>query len=199
LIDVDGRQVGVIPTREALEMARAKKVDLVEVAPNANPPVCRLLDFGKYMYEKTKREREARKAHKLQVIKELRIMPTTDDYHVGFKVKQVRKYLAEGAKVKVSVVFRGRAITHPEVGKQQLMKFVEELGAEAVLEQAPKMEGRSLQMLLAPASHGSAKSKAAKPSADGHAKPPKTTAEPAARAASPSPTSPQNVTTSPKP
>jgi translation initiation factor IF-3 len=162
LIDADGKQLGVVPTREALEMARVKKVDLVEVAPNAVPPVCRLLDFGKFMYEKTKREREARKAHKIQELKELRFKPTTDEYHIGFKLKQARKYLAEGSKVKVSVLFRGRAITHPEVGRRLLEVVVAELGAEAVVEQFPKMEGRSLQMVLAPpAGHAAAKLKAA--------------------------------------
>ncbi|MCA1554268.1 MAG: translation initiation factor IF-3, partial [Chloroflexi bacterium] len=100
LIDVDGKQLGVVSTREALDMARAKQVDLVEVAPNAVPPVCRLLDFGKFQYERTKKEREARKSHKIQKLKELRFLPTTDEYHVGFKVKQARKYLGEGSKVK---------------------------------------------------------------------------------------------------
>ena len=152
----------MVATRDALEMARAKKVDLVEVAPNAMPPVCRLLDFGKFMYEKTKREREARKAHKIQELKELRFKPTTDEYHIGFKVKQARKYLAEGSKVKVSVLFRGRAITHPEVGRRLLEVVVADLGADAVVEQFPKMEGRSLQMVLSPpASHAASKPKAA--------------------------------------
>ncbi|MBI5880426.1 MAG: translation initiation factor IF-3 [Chloroflexi bacterium] len=150
LIDVDGKQLGVVPTREALEMARAKQVDLVEVAPNAAPPVCRLLDFGKFMYERTKKEREARKAHKVQELKELRFKPTTDEYHIGFKLKQARKYLSDGSKVKVSVLFRGRSITHPEVGKRLLELVVEKLGSDAALEQPPKMEGRSLQMVLAP-------------------------------------------------
>ncbi len=148
-----------MPTREALELARAKQVDLVEVAPNAVPPVCRLLDFGKFMYEKTKREREARKAHKIQEVKELRMKPTTDEYHIGFKVKAARKYLAEGSKVKVSVVFRGRAITHPEVGKAILEKIAQALSSEAIIEQYPKLEGRSLQMLLVP-SKEAAKAKA---------------------------------------
>ncbi|MBI1801725.1 MAG: translation initiation factor IF-3 [Chloroflexi bacterium] len=160
LIDADGKQLGVIPTREALEMARAKHVDLVEVAPNATPPVCRLLDFGKFMYEKTKREREARKSHKIQELKELRFKPTTDEYHIGFKLKQVRRYLGEGSKVKVSVVFRGRAITHPEVGHKLLENIAKTLGSEAAVEQMPKMEGRSLQMVLAPpAGHSAPKPK----------------------------------------
>ncbi len=153
LIDTDGKQLGIVPTREALDMAKAKQVDLVEVAPNAVPPVCRLLDFGKFMYERTKKEREARKSHKIQKLKELRFLPTTDEYHVGFKVKQARKYLGEGSKVKVSVLFRGRAITHPEVGKNLLMKVVTDLGNDVVVEQPPKMEGRSLHMVLAPAAH----------------------------------------------
>jgi translation initiation factor IF-3 len=105
------------------------------------------------MYERTKKEREARKSHKIQKLKELRFLPTTDEYHVGFKVKQARKYLGEGSKVKVSVLFRGRAITHPEVGKNLLMKVVTDLGNDVVVEQQPKMEGRSLHMVLAPAAH----------------------------------------------
>ncbi len=155
-------------------MARAKKVDLVEVAPNAVPPVCRLLDFGKFMYEKTKREREARKSHKIQELKELRFKPTTDEYHVGFKLKAVRKYLSDGSKVKVSVVFRGRAITHPEVGRSLLEKIVTALGTDAVVEQYPKMEGRSLQMVLAPpSSHAPMKPKPAdKPAVAAPAKAP---------------------------
>ncbi len=150
LIDTDGSQLGIVPTRDALDMARAKHVDLVEVAPNAQPPVCRLLDFGKFQYEKTKKEREARKSHKAQKLKELRFLPTTDEYHVGFKVKQARKYLEDGSKVKVSVLFRGRSITHPEVGRKLLMFVVDELGTDAVVEQSPKMEGRSMQLVLAP-------------------------------------------------
>jgi translation initiation factor IF-3 len=169
LIDVDGKQLGIVPTRDALDMAKAKHVDLVEVAPNAVPPVCRLLDFGKFMYERTKKEREARKSHKIQKLKELRFLPTTDEYHVGFKVKQARKYLGEGSKVKVSVLFRGRSITHPEVGKSLLMKVVTDLGADVVVEQPPKMEGRSLQMVLAPASHA-AKAKQAQPAVAAPAK-----------------------------
>jgi len=165
LIDVDGKQLGVVPTREALEMARAKQVDLVEVAPNAAPPVCRLLDFGKFMYERTKKEREARKTHKVQELKELRFKPTTDEYHVGFKLKQARKYLSDGSKVKVSVIFRGRSITHPEVGKRLLELVVEQLGGEATVEQMPKMEGRSLHMVLSPPAGGAKTKPAEKPAA----------------------------------
>lgn len=178
----------MVATRDALEMARAKKVDLVEVAPNAVPPVCRLLDFGKFMYEKTKREREARKAHKIQELKELRFKPTTDEYHIGFKVKQARKYLSEGSKVKVSVLFRGRAITHPEVGRRLLEVVVADLGADAVVEQFPKMEGRSLQMVLSPpVSHAAPKAKPAG-AADKPAKPPaKPAAKPPAKVAEAAP------------
>ena len=186
LIDTDGKQLGIVPTRDALEMAKAKHVDLVEVAPNAAPPVCRLLDFGKFNYEKTKKEREARKSHKIQKLKELRFLPTTDEYHVGFKVKQARKYLGEGSKVKVSVLFRGRAITHPEVGRNLLMKVVTDLGDEAIVEQMPKMEGRSMHLVLAPAAHAVKAKAHAQPaavaagpargdSARGNSKPPQTT------------------------
>jgi translation initiation factor IF-3 len=150
LIDETGKQLGIFPTRDALGIARERNLDLVEVAPNADPPVCRLLEYGKYLYEKTKREREARRAQKTVEVKEIRLRPKTDDYHAGFKIKQARRWLAEGAKVKVRVLFRGREITHSEIGREALSKVAAELQDVAIVEQEPGMEGRTMLMLLAP-------------------------------------------------
>jgi translation initiation factor IF-3 len=150
LIDETGKQLGIYPTREALGIARERNLDLVEVAPNADPPVCRLLNYGKYVYERAKREREARRAQRTVEIKEIRLRPKTDDYHASFKIKQARRFLAEGAKVKVRVLFRGREITHPEIGREVLSKVAVELQDVAVVEQEPGMEGRTMLMLLAP-------------------------------------------------
>ncbi len=138
--------------REALNIAREKDLDLVEVAPNANPPVCRIMDYGKYAYERTKREREARKAQKTIDVKEMRIRPNTDEYDRGYKVKRARKWLEDGAKVKVRILFRGREITHPEIGRQILDQIYEELSDIAQIEQQPSMEGRAMLMVLGPKS-----------------------------------------------
>jgi translation initiation factor IF-3 len=152
LIDQSGKQMGIFSRREALERARERNLDLVEVAPNAEPPVCRLMDYGKYVYERTKREREARKAKKTIDMKEVRLRPKTDDYHIGFKLKRAREFLREGAKVKVRVLFRGREITHPEIGLQLLRKVAAQLEDVAVVEHQPRLEGRSMLMILGPIS-----------------------------------------------
>lgn len=138
--------------REALQLARERNLDLVEVAPNAEPPVCRILDYGKFIYERAKREREARRAQKVIEIKEIRLRPKINDYHAGFKIKQARRFLADGAKVKVRVVFRGREISHPEIGRSLLEKVATELGDVATIEQQPDMEGRTMLMVLSPVS-----------------------------------------------
>jgi len=142
--------MGILPLREAINAARERELDLVEVAPNADPPVCRILDYGKYQYVQMKKQREARKAQKTTEIKEVRLRPKTDDYHAGFKMKRARKFLAEGMKVKVRVQFRGREITHPEIGLEQLREVAEMLADVAVVEQRPNMEGRTMLMVLAP-------------------------------------------------
>ena len=144
--------MGIYQTREAIQMARDKGLDLVEVAPNANPPVCKILDFGKFAFEQAKREREARKRQKTIEIKTLRLRPKTTDYHEGFKVKQARQWLAEGAKVKVMILFRGREIVvSADSARKQLADVAEALGDVAVIEQRPDIEGRTMHMLLAPA------------------------------------------------
>lgn len=150
LVGEDGNQIGVVPLREALNAAREQRLDLVEVAPNAKPPVCRILNYGKYTYERTKREREARKAQKTIEVKEIRLRPKTDDYHRGFKVKRAREWLKGGAKVKVRILFRGREITHPDIGWDILRGISEELSDIGQVEQRPSMEGRTLLMVLGP-------------------------------------------------
>ncbi len=135
---------------QALQLAAEKDVDLVEVAPAASPPVCRLLDYGKFRYEQAKKDRESRKGQKGQEIREVRLRPRTEEHDIEVKARLVRKFLAEGQKVKISVFFRGREITHPELGMALLRKVAESLQEEAKLEKAPSMEGRSMTMILAP-------------------------------------------------
>lgn len=150
LIDINGDQLGVVSLREAINAARERGLDLVEVAPQANPPVCKILDFGKFQYLQMKKQREARKAQKGTEIKEVRLRPKTDDYHFGFKVKRARGFLKEGMKVKVRIQFRGREITHPEIAMAQLQEVADALGDVATVEQMPNMDGRSMLMVLAP-------------------------------------------------
>ena len=150
MIDEKGKQVGVVPTYEALRMAQDRSLDLVEVAPNAQPPVCRIIDFGKFMYERTKKEREAKKGQKAIEVKELRIRPKTNWYHTGFKLKRVREFLKAGNKIRVRVIFRAREITHIAIGREILEKVAVELADAASIEQVPIMDGKSMVMLLAP-------------------------------------------------
>jgi translation initiation factor IF-3 len=150
LIDDEGQQLGVVPLRDAINAARERGLDLVEVAPAANPPVCKILDYGKYQYLQMKKQREARRSQKNTEIKEIRIRPKTDDYHIGFKLRNARRFLAEGNKVKVRIQFRGREITHPEIGLEQLKEVAEALDDIAQVEQQPNMDGRTMLMVLAP-------------------------------------------------
>jgi translation initiation factor IF-3 len=150
LIDEDGAQLGVIPIAEALQIARTRDTDLVEVAPNAQPPVCRLMDYGKFLYERSKREREARRAHKQTEVKEIRLRPKTGEHDIAYKIRDARRFLQKGAKVKVRIRFRGREITHPEVASDLLDRIAEELSDVAVVEKAGEMEGRTMLMILAP-------------------------------------------------
>jgi len=150
LIDEDGGQLGVVPIAEALQIARTRDTDLVEVAPNAQPPVCRLMDYGKFLYERSKREREARRAHKQPEVKEIRLRPKTGEHDIAYKVRDARRFLQRGAKVKVRIRFRGREITHPEVARDLLARIAKELSDVAVVEKAGEMEGRTMLMILAP-------------------------------------------------
>jgi translation initiation factor IF-3 len=139
-----------VPTQEALRMAQAADKDLVEVSPNADPPVCRILDFGKFLYEKTKKDKEARRAQKIIEVKEIQLRPKTTDHHAGFKVRDARRWLEEGKKVKVRIKFRGREITYPQIARQELMDIAQELSDVGVVEQMPDLEGRTMLMVLAP-------------------------------------------------
>lgn len=150
VIDEEGQQLGVMPTYEALRLAQERGLDLVEVAPNAIPPVCRLLDFGKFQYERQKKEREARRAQKVIEVKEIRLRPRTGEHDLDVKVRQSLAFLAEGAKVRVMVRFRGREITHPEIAREQLAEFAQKVGDAAIIEQQPAMEGPNLFMVLSP-------------------------------------------------
>jgi translation initiation factor IF-3 len=151
LIDETGKQLGIYSTREAQRLADDRGLDLVEVAPGANPPVCRLLDYGKFMYERGKREREARKAQKQIEIKEIRVRPKIADHDVTIKMNQARQFLADGAKVRMRVRFRGREITHQEIARKLLERIAEQMSDVAAIEQTPMMEGNTMLMLLAPA------------------------------------------------
>jgi len=135
---------------EALRLAQERNLDLVEVAPNAQPPVCRIIDFGKFMYERTKKEREAKKGQKAIEVKELRIRPKTNWYHTGFKLKRVREFLKNGNKIRVRVLFRAREITHITIGREILERVAAELADAANIEQLPMLDGKSLVMVLAP-------------------------------------------------
>ena len=141
--------MGIVPLRDALEAAQSRDLDLVEVAPNANPPVCRLMDYGKFLYEQAKKEKKSRKAQKTEV-KEIRLRPKTGQHDVAFKVRDARRFLDSGLKVKVRVRFRGREITYPEIGREMLKRIAEELGDVSEVEQRPRMEGRSMLMILSP-------------------------------------------------
>lgn len=152
VISDTNENLGVIPLSEALAVAEARSLDLVEVSPNADPPVCRIMDFGKFQYEKQRKERKARKQQKSIEVKEIRLSPKTDEHHLGFKVRDARKWINDGMKVRVRIRFRGREITHANIGRDRLEKIAAELNDIAVVEQMPNMEGNTMLMVLAPAS-----------------------------------------------
>lgn len=150
MIDEDGTQLGIMPLREARRIAEDKNLDLVNVAPTAKPPVCRVMDYGKFKYEQSKKEKEARKNQKIVELKEVRMTPNIEEHDLQVKLKNVQKFLSEGNKVKVSVRFRGREITHSTIGQQLLMKLAQASSEQAIVERLPKLEGRSMVMILAP-------------------------------------------------
>lgn len=150
MIGANGENVGVVAIQEALRLANEADLDLVEVAPNSEPPVCRIMDFGKFLYEKTKKEREARRAQTKIEVKEIRLRPKTNVYHQGFKIKDARGWLEQGNKVRVRIRFRGREIDYVDLALNDLKKVAEELADVSAIEQAPIMEGRSVVMVLAP-------------------------------------------------
>lgn len=150
LIDDEGNQIGVVPTLQARSMAEEKGLDLVEVAPNASPPVCRILDYGKYKFELEKKNRENKKRQKLMELKEIRMQPKIDEHDLQFKTKHVGEFLDKGAKVKVTVRFRGRELAHTERGRDVLDKVLEMLERDVVVDRPPAMEGRFMSMTISP-------------------------------------------------
>ena len=150
LVDQNGEQLGIKSRNEALEIASRVNLDLVLVAPNAKPPVARIMDYGKFRFEQQKKEKEARKNQKTISLKEVRLSPTIDEHDFNTKLRNAIKFLEKGDKVKASIRFKGRAITHKEIGQRVLDRFSAECSELATVEQAPKMDGRSMFLILAP-------------------------------------------------
>ena len=146
----DGAQLGIMPTRQALELAEEKQLDLVKIAPTARPPVCKLMDYGKYRFEQSKKEREIRKNQKVIEIKEVRLSATIEDHDVDVKYKAAVKFLQSGNKVKVTIRFRGRQITHSEIGREVMDDFAEKIKEFGIIERRPLIEGRNMTMIIAP-------------------------------------------------
>lgn len=147
---IDGEDSVVVPTRDALKNAIEKGLDLVEISPNAKPPVCRVMNYGKYCFEQSKRTKEAKKNQRVIQLKEVKVRPNIEEHDFDTKLKNAERFLSEGDKVKVTVMFRGREITHPELGKVLCDKMVERLQEVAVMERAPKVEGRNMTAIFAP-------------------------------------------------
>jgi len=150
LVGEKGEQLGIMPLVQAREVAKKQNLDLVEVAPTSVPPVCRLLDYGKYKYEQAKKEQQARKSQKVSLLREVRLRPKIGTHDFEFKARTARKLLTDGDKVKLTLMFRGREATHPELGWKVLQRMVESLSEIAVLERQPIMEGRRMNIILAP-------------------------------------------------
>ncbi len=150
LIDPNGEQLGIKSKQEALEIAARLNLDLVMVAPNAKPPVCRIMDYGKFRFEQQKKEKEARKKQKVINVKEVRLSPTIEEHDFNTKLRNARKFLEKGDKVKATIRFKGRAITHKEIGQRVLDRFSEACADISIVESAPKMDGRSMFLVLAP-------------------------------------------------
>ncbi len=150
LIDADGSQLGVVSTTEALRISAERELDLVKIAPTAAPPVCRIMDYGKFRFEQAKKEKEAKKNQHIVEIKEVRLSPGIDIHDFNFKLKNAVKFLQDGNKVKVSIRFRGREMAHTQIGQQQMVKFAEGCETVASVERPPKLEGRNMAMFLAP-------------------------------------------------
>ncbi len=150
LIDGSGEKLGVMPTEEALARAEDEELDLVEVAPKADPPVCKIMDYGKYRYEQSKRAKTAKKRQKSVKVKEIRMRPKIAEHDFQFNKRHVEDFLSKGAKTKVIVNFWGREITHIDIGRDKLQRMASELSEVCEVEQSPKMEGRNMVMILAP-------------------------------------------------
>ena len=153
MVSAEGEQLGILPIAQALDLARQRDMDLVEVAGEAVPPVCRIMDFGKYKYMQSRRQKDARKKQTVIQVKEVKLGPKTDTHDFDFKAKHVRRFLEEGNKAKVTVRFKGREMAHTELGWKMLHKMSEILGDIATVESHPRLEGRMLSMILTPRPH----------------------------------------------
>jgi translation initiation factor IF-3 len=150
LIGPDGQQVGILPIKEALAMAAEAHLDLVEVAPQAAPPVCRVMDYGKFKYQQSKKQQEARRRQTIIQVKEVKVRPKIEEHDLAFKLRNTRRFLGDSDKVKISVIFRGREIAHTDRGFRILAQMAEALADVGVVEQQPRLEGRNLSMIVSP-------------------------------------------------
>ncbi len=150
VVDQNGEQLGVMSSRDALALAEERQLDLVKIAPQARPPVCKLMDYGKYRFEQSKKEREFRKNQKVITVKEVRLSATIEDHDVDVKFKNAVKFLKEGNKVKVTIRFRGRQITHSEIGRQVMTEFADRIKEYGTVDKAPQIEGRNMSMFISP-------------------------------------------------
>lgn len=150
VVDQNGEQLGVMSSRDALALAEERQLDLVKIAPQARPPVCKLMDYGKYRFEQSKKEREFRKNQKVITVKEVRLSATIEDHDIDVKFKNAVKFLKEGNKVKVTIRFRGRQITHSEIGRQVMTEFAERIKEYGTVDKAPQIEGRNMSMFISP-------------------------------------------------
>ncbi len=148
MIDENGEMIGVMPPMRGMDIARERNLDMVEISPNANPPVCKLMDFGRFKYDQAKKENEARKNQRTTTLKEIRLRPRTDDHDIDVKTRKIQEFLAEGDKVRVSVQFRGAEMRHPDLGRKLLDEIAEVLKGTAVIERTPIMEGRMMSMIV---------------------------------------------------
>ena len=153
MVSETGEQLGILPIQQALDLAKSKDMDLVEVAAEASPPVCRIMDYGKFKYTQSRRQKEARKKQTTILVKEVKLGPKTDTHDFDFKAKHVRRFIEEGNKAKVTVRFKGREMAHTELGWKILQKMTELMGDVATVENHPRMEGRMLSMILSPKAH----------------------------------------------
>ena len=165
MIDEDGSQLGIMPPPQALAIARTKGLDLVEIAATAVPPVCRIMDFGRYQYQEQKRARSAKKHQKIIEVKEIKFRPKVDEHDYQFKKKHIERFLADGDKVKATIFFRGREMAHPEIGRRILERLIDDLSEVATPENMPRQEGNQMHTILSQKAGG--KKPAAKPKADG--------------------------------
>lgn len=153
LVSETGEQLGIMHPKEALNIALSRGLDLVEVAPSAKPPVCKIMDVGKFKYEQSKRDREARKKQRIINVKEVKLRPSIEDHDFEVKTKNAIRFLEDGDKVKVTIMFRGRELSHPELGQELLVRVAEMVQEVATVEKNPKLEGKNMTMILSPKQH----------------------------------------------